>query len=87
VIVDIVYAHPGFEGKADGHVVVDAGPNSQRGVGHAGQRFLGGQYLERPRVKHAALHGELREQGWAGSAQTVRRYVRPFRPPAGRRIR
>jgi transposase len=27
----------------------------------------------------AALHAELREQGWAGSEQTVRRYVRPFR--------
>jgi transposase len=27
----------------------------------------------------AALHAELRERGWAGSAQTVRRYVRPFR--------
>ena len=31
----------------------------------------------------AALHAELRERGWAGSAQTVRRYVRPFqRAPA-----
>jgi transposase len=27
----------------------------------------------------AALHAELREQGWSGSEQTVRRYVRPFR--------
>ena len=27
----------------------------------------------------AALHAELRERGWAGSTQTVRRYVRPFR--------
>jgi len=27
----------------------------------------------------AVLHAELRERGWAGSAQTVRRYVRPFR--------
>jgi transposase len=27
----------------------------------------------------AALHAELREQGWAGSEQTVRRYIRPFR--------
>jgi len=27
----------------------------------------------------AALHAELREQGWAGSEQTIRRYVRPFR--------
>jgi len=27
----------------------------------------------------AALHTELRERGWAGSTQTVRRYVRPFR--------
>ena len=27
----------------------------------------------------AALHAELRERGWAGSEQTVRRYVRPFR--------
>ncbi len=27
----------------------------------------------------AALHAELREQGWTGSEQTVRRYVRPFR--------
>ena len=27
----------------------------------------------------AALHAELRERGWAGSVQTVRRYVRPFR--------
>jgi hypothetical protein len=27
----------------------------------------------------AALHAELRERGWAGSAQTVRRYVAPFR--------
>jgi len=27
----------------------------------------------------AALHAGLREQGWAGSEQTVRRYVRPFR--------
>ena len=26
-----------------------------------------------------ALHAGLREQGWAGSEQTVRRYVRPFR--------
>jgi hypothetical protein len=26
----------------------------------------------------AALHAELRERGWAGSEQTVRRYVRPF---------
>ena len=30
----------------------------------------------------AALHAELREQGWAGSEQTVRRYVRPFRQAA-----
>ena len=27
----------------------------------------------------AALHAELQQQGWAGSVQTVRRYVRPFR--------
>ena len=27
----------------------------------------------------AALHAELQERGWAGSEQTVRRYVRPFR--------
>jgi transposase len=27
----------------------------------------------------AALHAELRKRGWAGSEQTVRRYVRPFR--------
>jgi transposase len=27
----------------------------------------------------AALHAELRQRGWAGSQQTVRRYVRPFR--------
>jgi transposase len=27
----------------------------------------------------AALHAELRERGWTGSEQTVRRYVRPFR--------
>jgi transposase len=27
----------------------------------------------------AALHAELRQRGWAGSEQTVRRYVRPFR--------
>ena len=27
----------------------------------------------------AALHAGLRERGWAGSMQTVRRYVRPFR--------
>jgi hypothetical protein len=27
----------------------------------------------------AALHAELRERGWAGGVQTVRRYVRPFR--------
>jgi transposase len=27
----------------------------------------------------AALHAELRQHGWAGSEQTVRRYVRPFR--------
>ena len=27
----------------------------------------------------AALHAELRQRGWAGSTQTVRRYVRPFR--------
>jgi transposase len=27
----------------------------------------------------AALHAELQERGWAGSVQTVRRYVRPFR--------
>ena len=27
----------------------------------------------------AQLHAELREQGWAGSEKTVRRYVRPFR--------
>jgi transposase len=27
----------------------------------------------------AQLHAELREQGWTGSEQTVRRYVRPFR--------
>jgi transposase len=26
-----------------------------------------------------ALHAELRERGWTGSEQTVRRYVRPFR--------
>ena len=26
-----------------------------------------------------ALHAELRERGWVGSEQTVRRYVRPFR--------
>jgi transposase len=30
----------------------------------------------------AALHAELREQGWTGSEQTVRRYVRPFRQAA-----
>jgi transposase len=30
----------------------------------------------------AALHAELRERGWAGSEQTVRRYVRPFRQAA-----
>ena len=36
----------------------------------------------------AALHAELRGQGWTGSVQAVRRYVRPFRaqpaapPPA-----
>ena len=30
----------------------------------------------------ARLHAELREQGWAGSEQTVRRYVRPFRQAA-----
>jgi transposase len=27
----------------------------------------------------AVLHAELRERGWTGSVQTVRRYVRPFR--------
>jgi transposase len=27
----------------------------------------------------AVLHAELRERGWTGSPQTVRRYVRPFR--------
>jgi len=27
----------------------------------------------------AQLHAELRQRGWAGSEQTVRRYVRPFR--------
>jgi transposase len=27
----------------------------------------------------AALHAELRQQGWAGSAQAVRRYLAPFR--------
>jgi transposase len=27
----------------------------------------------------AALHAELQQRGWAGSEQTVRRYVRPFR--------
>jgi transposase len=27
----------------------------------------------------AALHAELRGQGWAGSVRTVRRYLRPFR--------
>jgi len=27
----------------------------------------------------AALHAELKQRGWAGSEQTVRRYVRPFR--------
>jgi transposase len=27
----------------------------------------------------AVLHAELQQRGWAGSAQTVRRYVRPFR--------
>jgi transposase len=27
----------------------------------------------------AALHAELRQRGWTGSEQTVRRYVRPFR--------
>ncbi len=36
----------------------------------------------------AALHAELQAQGWMGSVQAVRRYVRPFRqlaaapPPA-----
>jgi transposase len=30
----------------------------------------------------ALLHAELRERGWAGSAQTIRRYVRPFRQAA-----
>ena len=30
----------------------------------------------------ASLHAELQEQGWAGSVQTVRRYVRPFRQAA-----
>ena len=27
----------------------------------------------------AALHAELQQRGWAGSEQTIRRYVRPFR--------
>lgn len=27
----------------------------------------------------AQLHAELRQRGWTGSEQTVRRYVRPFR--------
>ena len=36
----------------------------------------------------AVLHAELRERGWAGSVETVRRYVAPFRqaaaaPPPG----
>ena len=30
----------------------------------------------------AALHAELQERGWAGSVQTIRRYVRPFRQVA-----
>jgi transposase len=30
----------------------------------------------------AALHAELQAQGWRGSAQAVRRYVRPFRQQA-----
>jgi transposase len=30
----------------------------------------------------AVLHAELREQGWTGSAQTVRRYLAPFRKTA-----
>jgi transposase len=30
----------------------------------------------------AALHAELREQGWTGSALTVRRYLAPFRKTA-----
>jgi transposase len=30
----------------------------------------------------AALHAELRQRGWSGSEQTVRRYVRPFRQAA-----
>jgi transposase len=29
----------------------------------------------------AALHAEIREQGWAGSARTVRRYLAQFREP------
>jgi transposase len=28
----------------------------------------------------SALHAELQARGWTGSVQTVRRYVRPFRP-------
>jgi len=43
----------------------------------------------------AGLHAELREQGWTGSAQTVRRYTAPFRkttaaavpPPAAPKTR
>ena len=43
----------------------------------------------------AALHAELRQQGWAGSAQAVRRYLAPFRktgaapapPPAAPKTR
>jgi transposase len=30
----------------------------------------------------AALHAELRQRGWTGSAQTIRRYVAPFRQAA-----
>jgi transposase len=30
----------------------------------------------------AVLHAELRQRGWTGSAQTIRRYMRPFRHAA-----
>ncbi|HZR53873.1 MAG TPA: transposase [Streptosporangiaceae bacterium] len=44
------------------------------------------QRLEEGITDAARLHAELQARGWAGSAATVRRYVRQFRTPGSRAI-
>jgi len=64
-IVDVVYAHPRLEFKADGHVAADVGRSRQRGVRQGRQRVLGGEYLERLRVKHGCAEAYSERRGRA----------------------